>query len=189
MSSVKKTRGFTLIELVVVIVVIAIIAGIVLVSFRGIQSRARDDRRLADMSVIVKSLDAYKSFNQSYPAVIASGLGLQSSWESSARETSGEFLAPLESIASQTSMPVDPINNANGNDINIDRTNGKFTYVYNYYAAGTNGCDIARGNYYVVGVLRTDTAGSAKISGSPGFSCSSRDWQTELSWVTGRFEK
>ena len=73
MSSVKKTRGFTLIELVVVIVVIAIIAGIVLVSFRGIQSRARDDRRLADMSVIVKSLDAYKSFNQSYPAVIASG--------------------------------------------------------------------------------------------------------------------
>lgn len=186
----RSTRfGFTIVELMFVVVIIGIIASITLATYRNVQARARDDRRLADMSMYVKTLDAYKSFNQTYPVVAYSGLGAQNGWESSAREAAGQFLDSLDSIAGQSSMPVDPTNNANGNDITVDRTNSKFTYVYNYYTAGTNGCDATKGNYYVIGVLRTETTGATKIAGSPGFSCTSRDWQSELSWVTGRFEK
>src|SRR3989344_4007164 len=45
----KYSKGFTLIELLVVIAIIGILAGIVLVSFSGIQGRARDSERVSDV--------------------------------------------------------------------------------------------------------------------------------------------
>lgn len=62
--------GFTIIELLIVIVVIAILAGLVLNAFGNIQERARDTERRSDINAIHTQLELYYSDNGSYPAAL-----------------------------------------------------------------------------------------------------------------------
>ena len=64
----KKTTGFTIVELLIVIVVIGILAAIVIVAFSGIQERARWGKLQGDISSINKAVQAYYAQNGSYPA-------------------------------------------------------------------------------------------------------------------------
>lgn len=53
----KKTRaGFTIVELLIVIVVIAILAAITVVAYSGIQERARNAKLSADMAQLEKAI-------------------------------------------------------------------------------------------------------------------------------------
>jgi general secretion pathway protein G len=51
----KQQSGFTIIELLIVIVVIGILAAITIVAYNGIQQRARDTARVSDLSAIAKA--------------------------------------------------------------------------------------------------------------------------------------
>lgn len=62
-----KQSGFTIVELLIVIVVIGILAGLVLNTFNGIQSRARDDERKTDVNAVQGHLEAYHADNGRYP--------------------------------------------------------------------------------------------------------------------------
>ena len=59
--------GFTIVELLIVIVVIGILAAITIVAYNGIQQRARDAERKSDISAIQKTLELYYADNGSYP--------------------------------------------------------------------------------------------------------------------------
>lgn len=52
----KKQNGFTIVELLIVIVVIAILAAISIVAYRGIQDRAIESRRNSDMSNLLRAI-------------------------------------------------------------------------------------------------------------------------------------
>jgi len=54
-----KGRGFTIVELLIVIVVVAILAVISIVAYSGIQQRARDNVRKQDVATIAKALQLY----------------------------------------------------------------------------------------------------------------------------------
>ncbi|AHB42067.1 PilE-like protein [Candidatus Saccharibacteria bacterium RAAC3_TM7_1] len=73
-----KHRGFTIVELLIVIVVIAILAAITVVAYNGIQQRARDAQRLQDITSIAKALELYKIQNSSYPNAVGNSVG---GWE------------------------------------------------------------------------------------------------------------
>ena len=64
-----KQKGFTIVELLIVIVVIAILAAITIVAFNGIQQRAKNSAIQADLSNAAKlmSLAKVDSTNESYP--------------------------------------------------------------------------------------------------------------------------
>ena len=55
----KGKSGFTIVELLIVIVVIAILAAISIVAYNGIQQRARDNIRKSDLAAISKALKLY----------------------------------------------------------------------------------------------------------------------------------
>lgn len=186
----EKTRkaGFTIVELLIVIVVIAILAAISIVSYNGIQGRAEDTRRITDAKNIVKALELYKINNGNYPAASYSGKGSVSGWETTSNETPGQFIAPIATAeyGFPTGVPIDPINNATGTARDAEFIKG-YTYSYATYTAGTNNCDPERGAFYVLVVLRTKTYGLSKHPDSPGLKCGTRDWQGEGSWVTSGF--
>jgi prepilin-type N-terminal cleavage/methylation domain-containing protein len=70
----KSVSGFTVIELLVVVMVIGILAAITLVVFNGTQQRARDTQRKVDIAAIAKALHLYYFDNRTY-AGINSGCG------------------------------------------------------------------------------------------------------------------
>jgi len=51
----QKQKGFTIVELLIVIVVIGILAAIVIMTYNGIQQRSRNTARVATMSTMVDS--------------------------------------------------------------------------------------------------------------------------------------
>lgn len=65
----QKQSGFTIVELLIVIVIIGILAGLVITTFAGIQARARDSERQTDINAIQKQLEAYYANYGGYPSL------------------------------------------------------------------------------------------------------------------------
>lgn len=65
----NRITGFTLVELLIVIVIIAILSAITIVAYNGIQNRANDSAVQNDLSSIAQKLEMYKVDNASglYP--------------------------------------------------------------------------------------------------------------------------
>lgn len=69
----KKQTGFTIVELLIVIVVIGILAAITIVAYNGIQQKGRDVKRTSDATNIKKLLEIYKADTGTYPSVCGGG--------------------------------------------------------------------------------------------------------------------
>jgi prepilin-type N-terminal cleavage/methylation domain-containing protein len=67
LKNIKNSKGFTIVELLIVIVVIGILAALVLNSFRGVQERARDTERRTDINAQSTQLEVYYTDNGGYP--------------------------------------------------------------------------------------------------------------------------
>lgn len=60
-------KGFTIVELLIVIVIIGILAALVIVAYNGIQNRSYDSAVRADLNNIAKKIKLYGIENGSYP--------------------------------------------------------------------------------------------------------------------------
>ena len=65
----RKEQGFTIVELLIVIVVIGILAGLVITTFTGIQQKARNTERTTDIKAIQAHLEAYNAQAGMYPTL------------------------------------------------------------------------------------------------------------------------
>jgi prepilin-type N-terminal cleavage/methylation domain-containing protein len=63
----KAQKGFTIIELLIVIAIIAILALLVLNNFQGAQAKARDQQRTTDINNIHSKLEEFYNENNYYP--------------------------------------------------------------------------------------------------------------------------
>src|SRR3989344_8395595 len=113
----KKNKGFTLLELIVVIAVISILAVILLPRFVRITKPANDSRRLADIRTIQGYLELYYQQNRSYPVDLANSAGAFGSGNSCAGVCGVLIRANVA-----TSIPADPVELGN--------------YYYRYESAG-----------------------------------------------------
>lgn len=67
-KTLKRDRGFTIVELLIVIVVIAILAAITIVAYNGVQNRARDTNNKTDAVSLVKVAEAVNADTGAYPS-------------------------------------------------------------------------------------------------------------------------
>jgi prepilin-type N-terminal cleavage/methylation domain-containing protein len=65
----KKNTGFTIIELLIVIVVLGILVAIVVSTYSGIQVKDRNDKRQTDVQAVQTNLEAFYSQNGYYPSL------------------------------------------------------------------------------------------------------------------------
>lgn len=63
---VTRKRGFTLVELLIVITIITILATIIVISFVNAQAKSRDGKRRADVRTIANALQAYHMDTKSW---------------------------------------------------------------------------------------------------------------------------
>jgi len=67
-SSYSKIRGFTVVEMIIVVIVIGLLATVTLVVYRGTQERSRYSVMQQDLSGINKALQLYFGDNSKYPS-------------------------------------------------------------------------------------------------------------------------
>lgn len=155
-TSTRTATGFTIVELLIVIVVIAILAAITIVAYNGIQQRSKDSQRKSDIAAITKALELYYIDNGRYPA--GSGANpsgtINSSWSTTADASWQNLATALAPYA--TKLPTDPISTPN-----IAVTGGT-GYNYAYYANNSTFCGAGAGKMYILvyrleGAPREDT--------------------------------
>jgi general secretion pathway protein G len=115
MDKLNRKYGFTIVELLVVIVVIAVLAAITIVAYNGIQARARDSQRDQDIKTVAKALELYYIDNGQYPAIApngSTGAGLGNYW---ATTTDGSWSVLASALAPKylSKLPEEPIKQLN----------------------------------------------------------------------------
>ena len=149
----KKNLGFTLIELLVVISIIGFLATASVVAFNSARIKARDARRLSDITLIIKAIDLYYDTNNKYPQMIA--------YTSSAANSCGVNWCVLETALApyMAKLPRDPLGNQNNYRYYYDSNSGDNYQTYgimirlespgNYSLATTDGGYYNSGGQYL----------------------------------------
>jgi prepilin-type N-terminal cleavage/methylation domain-containing protein len=128
---INKRRGFTLIEILIVVAIIAILASVVLVGLGPTQSLGRDARRVSDLHEVQNGLELFYNKSGAYPVPTVATWGPAT--------TAGTFSNLLTTANIGVSViPNDP-NTANN-------------YVYAWTAAG--------GSYILAATLENGSGGS-----------------------------
>lgn len=159
----KSRSGFTLVELLIVIVVIGILAAITLVAYNGVQGRARDAAREQALQEIEGGLAMYYAENGQYPQSGGSTT-INSGWSTTADASWSTLATALQPYISN--LPSDPIATPGANIVTVATSGYDFAYFSN--SAGTY-CNAGPNQMYLL-VYRLETSAPPHASGD---SCSS----------------
>ena len=146
----RNQSGFTIVELLIVIVVIAILAAITIVAYNGIQNSAKNAKTSQALASWVKALNQYKVDNSKWPAGFSClGTGYQYGPDGSG--TSGGQCRQTNSTSFiATSAPFDTLMNGyfNGNPPTPAMVTARSTDLLWYrglvyvYGGGGGGTDV-----------------------------------------------
>jgi type II secretion system protein G len=151
------SRGFTLIEIIVVVAIIGILSSLLMANFLGARERARDATRKSDIAQIQSALEVFRSDHGYYPPSTGSNIRLD-------RCGAGENLVGIgpNAITYMTDIPCNPA----GTEV-----------VSEAYKYESNSCDASPNEYRCYGYtlsaqLENKNDGQAKLNpaGKPIYS-------------------
>jgi prepilin-type N-terminal cleavage/methylation domain-containing protein len=104
---VRKSRAFTLVELLVVIAVIGILSAVVVLNTNSAKAKARDAIRISDITSIQRALELYKTDKGSYPEECTTTGSCYLSYDA---DGAGKFIDTFTDYYPTGQIPNDPKN-------------------------------------------------------------------------------
>lgn len=114
----SKSNGFTIVELLIVIVVIGILAAITIVSYTGITSQANANAAKANAQAVLDAAVQYYNLSGSYPSISGTTLSMPAS--------NGVTIAVPTGVTVQST--------------NVTSSSGNSVVQYDVTTAGTGAC-------------------------------------------------
>ena len=148
-------KGFTLMEMMVVIVIIGLLATIMTVTYVGVKATARDTQRFDDISTIIQAVDAYMVYNNTIPGQTNSfGAHLAEACPSNLKDD-------LKGAGLLNKMPTDPLDSlAAQGDCSVGKINDHGSQIEDtYYFYGWDAahqCNVNVDN--CISINRTETS-------------------------------
>lgn len=115
----KLNRGFTLVELLIVVAIIGVLSTLLMANFIGVRQKARDAQRKSDIRQIQSALELYRSDQGSYPASLYTGVC----------PTSAAFVGGSPSTTYMSKVPCDPSGTTYYNSAKYYYSGGGATYT------------------------------------------------------------
>jgi general secretion pathway protein G len=128
LSAKKTDRGFTLVELLVVISIIGLLSAVVFSSVNSARAKAKNSRRIADLKQLQLALEMYYNNNGAYPVTTAAGafFGVHSCYPSNIGAARADWIPGL-TPSYISSLARDPTDTTNTVD---DKCNNFSQYLY-----------------------------------------------------------
>lgn len=177
---INQKKGFTLIEILVVISIIAFLVSFSVVTLSDSRQKARDTKRYSDLNALTKAISMYHLDNGFYP--IADTIGADD-FEYSHNHVDN-FIEVLLTDEHMNVNLVDPVNL---------EANGQY-YFYGSFPAGSgtpgNECNEDLGDYYILGVTDLEKFLDADRPNPKNFdlSCGFFEFVQNNDYFTGNFE-
>lgn len=173
----NKQTGFTIVELLIVVVVISILASITIVSFNGIQTKANDASRIVKVTSIAKAIERYHIDNGYYPQ-IKDGNMSETTCGSQTENWGHCDRAKILSDALEPYMKIDPTSLSNATQGN---------YYYHYTSQSSDNWQ----SYGLMVHIQGDggandggyVAGAYEVGSKPGY-CMSKYTGTDANWAS-----
>lgn len=149
----KRNQGFTIVELLIVIVVIGILALLVITTYSGIQAKARNSKRSSDVATIQTQLEAFFQNSGYYPSL---GNMNDSTW----------LAANMKSL--DTGALIDP-SNATQSKTLVDSTSPTKQYGYQVRDSSGASCEADAttcSQYTLTATYEGTVNGASKVSKS-----------------------
>ncbi len=119
----KNKKGFTLIELMVVVAIMGLLAALAVIALNSARARARDARRVSDVKQIQTALELYYLDNNAYPVAPAAPGIIEEKCISSGG------IDDVGSCSGTTYMSITPSNPIPRNDGDCAGINTSYTYA------------------------------------------------------------
>lgn len=105
----KRVNGFTIVELLIVIVVIAILVAISVVAYTGVQQRSRNAQVISGVNIYYKALLQYATLNSNYPTMnscLGDGYPSDQCWNGPSGNASVDSMFDVQMATVMSSKPI-----------------------------------------------------------------------------------
>jgi len=162
-STKKKSKGFTLIELLVVLAIIGLISSFIFVSLMSSKIKARDGKRIQEITQIVKALQLYWVDHEYYPdnTCPCEKGGYDEQWEASDKQFDKfmEYLSPYLT----DKVPVDPVNTRVKKYEPFGPRLENYFYAYKRYTPPYSFCPELNKPFVIIGVSNLEAYVSSDL--------------------------